>query len=331
MTESTSKPGIAARQASAWRTFKDRDTWIRAFLAVHDLTCTAKIVGTRIALHHNLETGRCDPDLAALAAGTGMSDRNVRRMLRELEHSGWLLVESRGFHRSNSFELLIPNDRTQLSGLRADTVVRSEDVRPDNPGRMTGQSGYERPDTVVREEKENRKAKRKAKIESLCPRLDLGDEESRRRDHQESESDITTEFENWWQQYPKKVDKGDARRAYLAVIRKKQATSADLLAGALRYAAERNGQEPRYTKNPAKWLNAGSWANETTPPNGNGAVIDSDGNAIRQPPPWQQKASRSWADVGFAGMRRRQLVPRSPVAMAVAVLSDLSPAQMCAA
>lgn len=123
MTNRTSKPDTAARQAAAWQTFKDRDAWIRAFMAVSNVTCTAKIVGTRIAFHHNIETGRCDPDLATLAAGTGMNDRNVRRMLRELEQSGWLLVESRGFHHSNSFSLLIPareDDRTTVSALRPD-------------------------------------------------------------------------------------------------------------------------------------------------------------------------------------------------------------------
>jgi hypothetical protein len=52
------------------------------------------------------------------------------------------------------------------------------------------------------------------------------------------------DFEIWYKQYPKHVDKADARKAYLAVIKKKLATPEQLLAAAMRYAAERTGQDP---------------------------------------------------------------------------------------
>lgn len=39
----------------------------------------------------------------------------------------------------------------------------------------------------------------------------------------------------------------------------------DILRGAMRNAAERDGQEPRYTKNPATWLNKACWI-ESRPP-----------------------------------------------------------------
>jgi len=74
--------------------------------------------------------------------------------------------------------------------------------------------------------------------------------------------------EQFWPAYPRKDDKGRARKAFLAVIKSKTATVSDLVAGALRYAAERQGEDPKFTKQPATWLNAEAWLNErpTTAP-----------------------------------------------------------------
>lgn len=69
----------------------------------------------------------------------------------------------------------------------------------------------------------------------------------------------------FWPAYPRKDDKGRARKAFLAVVRAKKATVADLVAGAVRYAAERQGEDPKYTKQPATWLNAEAWLNEPPP------------------------------------------------------------------
>jgi hypothetical protein len=115
---------------------------------------------------------------------------------------------------------------------------------------------------------------------------------------------------SFWRQYPKRVDMAAALRAYRGVIKRKLATPAELLAGAMRYAGERHGQDPKYTKNPATWLNAGSWANETTVAAPiNGTIINPDGSEVRQqPPPWQhqKRAESSLVEAMFAGMNRRQ-------------------------
>jgi DNA-binding MarR family transcriptional regulator len=85
---------------------------------------------------------------------------------------------------------------------------------------------------------------------------------------QEKESDpLDAAFEEWWVQYPKKVDKPKARAAYRCVLTKKLATVEDLMAGVLRYGAERSlKNEPRFTKHPTNWLNAESWNNEPDTP-----------------------------------------------------------------
>jgi helix-turn-helix protein len=73
-------------------------------------------------------------------------------------------------------------------------------------------------------------------------------------------------FERWWNQYPKRVGKFKAEQAYLTAITKKKATDEELLTGAMRYSAERSGQEDKYTKHPATWLNAGGWLDEPNLP-----------------------------------------------------------------
>ena len=69
-------------------------------------------------------------------------------------------------------------------------------------------------------------------------------------------------FDEFWRAYPRKKGKIAAEKAFAKVISKNLATADELIAGARRYAAERDGQEGRFTKYPAGWLNEGRWADE---------------------------------------------------------------------
>jgi hypothetical protein len=73
---------------------------------------------------------------------------------------------------------------------------------------------------------------------------------------------LQVRFEDWWRQYPRKRAKEAARRAYERVLRRGLATREELLAGAMRYAAEQTGRDPNFTKFPANWLNGGCWQDE---------------------------------------------------------------------
>jgi hypothetical protein len=76
--------------------------------------------------------------------------------------------------------------------------------------------------------------------------------------------DLQPDFDEWYAVYPKHKAKGEAERAY-SRARSKGATAEVLIAGARRYAVERAGQDPKYTKHPATWLNAKCWLD---PPEG---------------------------------------------------------------
>jgi hypothetical protein len=70
-------------------------------------------------------------------------------------------------------------------------------------------------------------------------------------------------FEEFWNAYPKKLDKAKAFRAFRAAL--KRATFEDILAGVIAYRNDPK-RNPDFTKYPATWLNADSWENAATLP-----------------------------------------------------------------
>lgn len=103
-----------------------------------------------------------------------------------------------------------------------------------------------------------------------CPTLPLAIiEPSRavtRANARRSPSSVGLEtFPEWYAQFPRKVSRGNAEKAYAKIIKSGEATPAELLAGAMRYAAAVAGTEPRYIKHPASWLNAKGWLDEPEP------------------------------------------------------------------
>jgi hypothetical protein len=88
-----------------------------------------------------------------------------------------------------------------------------------------------------------------------------------------------TAFDEFWQSYPKRVDKGAARKAWAKAMKGKT-SPATIIAATKEYAAERRGQDAKFTKHPATWLNAESWLNERPP--ASAITIDQDGNRVME-------------------------------------------------
>jgi hypothetical protein len=99
---------------------QDRHNWIKAMMLDARLRDRDKTILTRLALHLNLKTGRCDPTVDLVALETSMpgneetARRMVRRSLERADKLGW--IERTGRHsgsrlnRSNSYRLTIPRD-----------------------------------------------------------------------------------------------------------------------------------------------------------------------------------------------------------------------------
>jgi hypothetical protein len=72
------------------------------------------------------------------------------------------------------------------------------------------------------------------------------------------------EFDQFWIQYPRKVGKEAARKAYAKAMKK---TTADKVLSAVEDLRIRvAGKDPQFTPHPATWLNEGRWDDETTQP-----------------------------------------------------------------
>lgn len=71
------------------------------------------------------------------------------------------------------------------------------------------------------------------------------------------------QFEEVWAVYPRKAGKVPARKAFNAALN--AADFPTILAGAERYAAERAGQDRKFTKHATTWFNGQHWQDEPEP------------------------------------------------------------------
>jgi hypothetical protein len=87
----------------------------------------------------------------------------------------------------------------------------------------------------------------------------------------DSQQTVTDCFDAFWKVYPRKTDKGAARKAWAKAV--KVAGDPDrIVQGAYRYSRDPNRVD-EYTKTPPRWLNAECWDDEPLPSrkaNGNG-------------------------------------------------------------
>lgn len=74
----------------------------------------------------------------------------------------------------------------------------------------------------------------------------------------ETYAQIDSLFDEFWNAYPRKLDKAKAFRAFKTALKK--ATFEDILAGVIAYRSDPK-RDPDFTKYPATWLNSDSWEN----------------------------------------------------------------------
>jgi len=86
---------------------------------------------------------------------------------------------------------------------------------------------------------------------------------------EESESLIEAEFADLWQLYPRHIGKAAALAKYR--IARRVVDAETIRVGVTAYAAEREGEDHKYTLHLATWLHQGRWTDEAAPKaNGNG-------------------------------------------------------------
>jgi hypothetical protein len=78
-----------------------------------------------------------------------------------------------------------------------------------------------------------------------------------------SESDEKALFEEFYREYPRKMKRGDAFRAFRSALQR--ATFEEILAGAIRFKTDPNLPIEKYRPYPATWLRADGWLDGPLP------------------------------------------------------------------
>lgn len=94
------------------------------------------------------------------------------------------------------------------------------------------------------------------------PTLPLGREGMGRESKKTSSKPAaSTEFDSFWKDYPRKIGKEAARKAFAKALR--LTDFATIMEGVVSLRMEVAGKDPKFTPHAATWLNAGRWDDET--------------------------------------------------------------------
>ena len=185
-----------------------------------------KIVLYWLADHHNGETGLCFPSLNRLASLTEMDKSTVVRHIDTLATLG--LVErvrsnrEDGGYSSTHYVLKIGTPLSQNT-----TSPCSKNAPP---------------------------------LVAKC-NTNLGSNNLGNNNHTSSKDDeVNYYFDQLWEMYPRKVGKGQARKAYVAASKK--IDFFDLLPKLEAYVSTLDGKDKQYMPHLATWLNGERWADE---------------------------------------------------------------------
>lgn len=196
-----------------------------------------KIVLYWLADCHNGETGKCFPSINHLASVCEMSRRSVEGHLTVLEQLGLIKrfnqFRDRGGKTSNSYVLELIGTTEHNSS--ADTDAQN--------------------------------------LRMVCEKSAHGDTQNLRmnnlgRNNLGKETNISSSkddevnyyFDQLWEMYPRKIGKGQARKAY--VTASKKIDFFDLLPKLEAYVSTLDGKDKQYMPHLATWLNGERWADE---------------------------------------------------------------------
>jgi hypothetical protein len=236
-------------------------------------------VAYAIAQYINRETREAWPSQDTLIDMTSLSEPTIKRLIAALQARGHLHVQpGRGRGNSSRYRLLTlqkgsgetpfqerkgfnPDDkrvqscREKGSVLNPDLLnIPCEDLLRDSirqPSLSTSTSNRQ-------PNKQAKEATGEASKPAKVPKVDA--------------------FAKFWATYPRRVAKLAAEKAFQRALR--SATAEVIIGAAKCYAAERNGQDPKYTAHPSTWLNAGRWSDEPTKHNGHRVNLNQHGNGV---------------------------------------------------
>jgi hypothetical protein len=277
-------PADAERQQNI--TTSEKFDWLDAVMADHRIDTRAKVVAFCLMQHLNRETGIAFVSDATITDKTGMPNRWVRRARNHLRAAGWITWKRT--RTANVYSTMTgPMAATaeqQRTLKEARDARRKSQVRPQvaEPELLQATDGNgDRPQVAehdgpwvaeqVRPQVADIPLSVNPVVEPLSKNISAAIDSDFKNAASRNPSGSNSDFETFWQTYPKKVGRLQAEKKYNEIIKSKKASAADLLGGAGRYAAERARQDHQYTKHPITWLIGGHWTDEPQPTSGLGS------------------------------------------------------------
>jgi hypothetical protein len=205
------------------------------------------------------ESGSCYPSIAGLCSKTCMTDRGVQKIIRRLEAGGWLTVTVGGGRRNaNYYTLKTPNDVPRNEKKTPNVVRKTPNTVPKTPNDSAENPEHGSPEPS-RTIKNHHRTSLSVKSADL-----LGDVIDPTEIHDPTEQ----AFDEWYQRYPKKAGKAEAKKAFIKHARK---TSPEFLCQKLQEQlpklkkAHTDGapEGKSYCPNPATWLNKERYLDRT--------------------------------------------------------------------
>ena len=246
--------------------------WLDQVRADAELTPLAFMLAYVLANLVNDRKGYAWPSVARLAAECHVTKNGVKKVIRRLVERGHLSVElGTGRGKTNCYRWIIKNDRRQnhragrdddprsqrdekeqrslpLSDEKWATIVTPSQSERGNCGSEKGQLAFQKGVTPVAPTLSNESIYDPIYRLSTPWHVQI----------------MSTAFDDFWRAYPKKVARTDAMRAFERAAR--LAPVNEIIRGATRYAAERAGEDTRYTKHAATWLNKACWSDPSITP-----------------------------------------------------------------
>ncbi len=251
---------------------REKFVWLDQVRSDPELTPLAFMLAYVLADLVNEREGCAWPGIVQLAAQCHVTGKGAKKVIRSLVVRGHLCVEAGvGRGRTNRYRWIIkvedgrrvgsasrarddhnvfPSSREVAPQVPISAQKRATGVPPFDAGK--GNCGPEKGELVFQ--------KRGTTVPPTLFNEFIYDPPERSSARQHAQI-LPIGFNDFWRIYPKKVDRGEALRAFAKAS--ENAPFEDIVRGAMRYADERTGQDPRFTKHPATWLSKACWTDPT--------------------------------------------------------------------
>ncbi|MDF2708149.1 MAG: hypothetical protein K0R62_3801 [Nonomuraea muscovyensis] len=232
-----------------------------------DITGLQRAVALEIADDANDKTRESLVPLEVLARWTGAKDAVVvRNALKRLAAAGWEFRVPIGKGRDGRVLYAVPGMRTTfrvpdftVEGV-ATATPKEEQGLPHEGATATPST----PEGVATAPSEGATAHSEGATATPFPSLPSPPHVD--KDSLGAEADLEA-FGAFWLTYPKKKAREEARKAWIAAI-KRGVDPEHIVTAAQAYARERFQKDPKFTKYPATWLNKGCYDDEPEQPAG---------------------------------------------------------------